>query len=497
MTVVNAFVPVMPRRVGKAIESRNARTIGARCFSKESDNDDPPMFQSTVPRSAAGGSSKSNKFIRIRPRTVRGSRQSFELQTAVTTFERRNRNGERQTIELHAQLHFGTEPYFEYYNSKDFASRHDRVHYELLVDQDLMAVKDGLRYLPASPDGGRVLMSSASDANTAAQYGLTCQVDVMDFTHKNWVHADLTRQELLRQSRNENVLGQAESEPLWALASTAPTWPGAEAVSALFRPSTPSTPLSSPVTRRLFSNLFLPGNSLAALFRALFWVAVPSPELSVMVLDWSSILPRPTGGISQVALPVLQCLLTGNIQEARQLVFGQMIAGGQSGSDKETLLVGKRNDHALQVLQTSLDRDGCHSMALLYGGLHCQDLHRKLLGMGFAPTKTQWRTAWSVIVPSFGTGSGKSGRLESFASSSSPEAVAVGLVVLPMYLLVGGLDWIGTLHDLAAAVDAGHFVDASLDVTLYLVRHVMLYLGLTKFVVEWDGGVSLFGTDNR
>jgi hypothetical protein len=103
------------------------------------------------------------------------------------------------------------------------------------------------------------------------------------------------------------------------------------------------------------------------LLRAIFWVTVPSPELSVMLLDWSSILPRPTGGISQVALPVLESLLTGNLQEARQLIFGQMLVSGQSRSGDEKVLIGKRNEHAINVLATSLDhvRGGRH--ALLYG----------------------------------------------------------------------------------------------------------------------------------
>lgn len=306
------------------------------------------------------------KFIRLQPRTVRGSRQCFELQTAVTTLERVTPEGEKEQVDLYAQLHFGDQEYFEYFNSDDFLSKNDRVLYELVVDQSMMQ-KDtkGFRYLPRSTNGSRILMASPTDQQTALQYGLTCQVDVMDYSQPNWIHADLTRQEILEQTERRRPV--SSTEPIWALASTAPTWPGAEAISALFRPSIPSTSLSSPVTRRLFSNLFLPGNALAGLLRAIFWVTVPSPELSVMLLDWSSILPRPTGGVSQVALPVMESLLTGNIQEARQLIFGQMLVSGQSSSGGEKVLVGKRNEHAVNVLAKSLDhvRGGRH--AFLYG----------------------------------------------------------------------------------------------------------------------------------
>jgi hypothetical protein len=312
------------------------------------------------------GMGSNPKFIRLLPRTVRGSRQCFELQTAVTTFERVTPEGDKELVELHAQLHFGDHDYFEYFSSDEFLSKNDRVLYELVIDNSMME-KDtkGFRYLPQSNDGGRILMASLTDQQTALQYGLTCQVDVMDYAQPKWIHADLTRQEILELIETKQP--SSNTEPIWALASTAPTWPGAEAISALFRPSTPSTSLSSPVTRRLFSNLFLPGNALAGLLRALFWLTVPSPELSVMLLDWSSILPRPTGGVSQVALPVVQSLLTGNLREARQLIFGQMLVSGQSSSGDEKVLIGKRNEHAINVLTKSLNqvRGGRH--ALLYG----------------------------------------------------------------------------------------------------------------------------------
>lgn len=306
------------------------------------------------------------KFIRLLPRTVRGSRQCFELQTAVTTFERVTPEGDKEQVELHAQLHFGDHDYFEYFRSDEFLSRKDWVLYELVIDNFMMEKNTkGFRYLPQSNDGGSILMASPTDQQTARQYGLTCQVDVMDYAHPKWIHADLTRQEIVELIEIRQP--SSSTEPIWALASTAPTWPGAEAISALFRPSTPSTSLSTPVTRRLFSNLFLPGNALAGLLRALFWLTVPSPELSVMLLDWSSILPRPTGGVSQVALPVVESLLTGNLMEARQLIFAQMLVSGQSSSGDEKVLIGKRNEHAINVLTKSLDqvRGGKH--ALLYG----------------------------------------------------------------------------------------------------------------------------------
>lgn len=421
-------------------------------------------------------------------------------------------------------VHFGDPSYFEYYNSPDFEEKYDAVHYELIVDEDLLSADaDGNKRLRPRNDGQSVLMPSDSDQRLADSYGLETQVRSIDYAKPGWVHADFTRQEMLSRIEKPPAANAAEAEaaassgrndkrPIWALASTAPAFPGSEAVAAIFRPSTPSLPLSSPVTRRLFSNLFLPGDAFAGLIRALLWTTVPSPELSIMVLDWSSLTPRPTGGISRVALPVLECLLTGNVAEGRKLVFGQMVSAGQNSDDRsstESLLVGKRNDRALSVLRSSIE-NGRKKNALLYGGMHCADLTRKLESAGFVPVKTEWRTAFGVDVPRFGTGSsvdlsrgrknrvanGVADRLESFAASSSPAGIALGLVVVPTYLAIGGFDWLATVRDVGSAVERGQMLDGIAEVLLYVIRHAALYLGLAKFVVEWDGGTSLFGGED-
>lgn len=491
MTMFEAEALVVPRLGKKRQGIRSSFSLSA--MVNLDDNGNEKQSSTLLPP----------RYIRMFPRTARGSRQCFEVQTAVTTLERTTADGRLERVDLHAQLHLGSPDYFQTYSSNEFASLYDGVLYELLTDETLLEQgPDGLRYLPPRSDGQSPLMASPADQQMARSYGLVCQVDHINYAKPDWIHADLTRQELLQASNNN----PSSQQPLWALASTAPTWPGAEAAAALFRPSTPSTSLASPVSRRLFSNLFLPGNALVSLLRASFWFLLPTPELSVMLLDWSSLLPRPTGGVSQVALPVLNCLLTGNLQEARQLVFGQMLVSGQGSSTEETLLVGRRNERALDVLedsflssssQPSSSSSGTTTthLALLYGAMHCVDLQGKLRSVGFVPKKTRWRTAWSVRVPQFGTGT-VGPTQEAFAATASPAALAVGLVILPSYLAVGGLDWISSIQEVATAVDEGNVPSFLLVGGLYLLRHVLLYLGLAKFVVEWDGGKGLFGNNN-
>ena len=76
----------------------------------------------------ADGFSKDMKYIRIQPRNTRGNRRTFELQTAVTTLSKTLDNGDISTVDLHSQLHFGDEAYFQFYNDEQFfGSKYDNI----------------------------------------------------------------------------------------------------------------------------------------------------------------------------------------------------------------------------------------------------------------------------------------------------------------------------------------------------------------------------------
>ena len=214
-----------------------------------------------------------------------------------------------------------------------------------------------------------------------------------------------------------------------------------------------------------------------------------------------------------MALPVLACLFTGNIRAARQLILAQMLASSsssgstshQSQSASEPLLIGLRNDHAWKVITKSLQNDRIESVAVLYGSSHIPDLTRRLTEMGFVPTRTKWRTAWSVSVPSFDdigsdehvdddnnnnhSKNDNSSVMKPFVGLPSV-ALAVGLILLPLYFAIGGWDWITTLQQVARELEQTHVADAAVEVMLYLIRHALTYLGLAKFVVEWDSSSS-------
>ena len=119
-------------------------------------------------------------------------------------------------------------------------------------------------------------------------------------------------------------------------------------------------------------------------------------------------------------------------------------------------------------------------------------MHDKLVrDFGFTPVKTDWRTAWSVSVPktfdrqqqqqSQPVGSGLDN------SYLPPTALAALAVVLPLYLGVGAVDWVDTIHSSAVSLlDHQDPVAFTGDWMLYILRHVLLYIGISKFALEWQ-----------
>ena len=62
--------------------------------------------------------------------------------------------------------------------------------------------------------------------------------------------------------------------------------------------------------------------------------------------------------------------------------------------------------------------------------------------------------------------------------------VALLAVLVTLYLTVSAGDWISTWQSLIQADSA---LDVSLDAFLYLIRHVLLYVGLSKLVLlDWQ-----------
>ena len=424
-------------------------------------------FSSTDARTLSSESSKYTRWNESKGGT-------FELQTAVNTFQK-----DATVVEVHAQLHVGDQAYFDFYNSFEFNYDKTAILYELLVDEELLQGTQERRYLRR----GTTIQAPLADQKLAFQYGWKSQADVINYDLPRWFHADLTRQEFVRLLDSEHD----PSLPLWKQAEQKQSpVPGAalEAATALVVP--PLFVQASSPNRRIFTNLFLPGDSLATWLRSLLWITVPSPELSILLLDLSSTWfyfaekqTTTSSRFSPIGLALLNVLAAGKLNCFRKLVFGQVVVAGHNAAASldtagttSSLLIGKRNDHALGVLEQTLGRNrNKDNVALLYGCNHCPDIHSKLKAEGFVHAGTEWRTAWSVALDEPLEESNKGIRLF-FA------------LLLPVYFVVGGSDWTSTMRDLAEAADAADFVSFFLLGALYMVRHVLLYVCLSKLVLD-------------
>jgi hypothetical protein len=388
----------------------------------------------------------------------------WNMQTAVTTFQKEN-----STLELHAQLHFGTHEYFDYYNTQFQSAKKNNyvVLYELLVDEQLLG--DNNRLLQNAR-----IQASRSDQAVAQRYGWACQADVIQYNNNcmnhdrdNWIHADLTRQELLRLLliRNDASSTTTSSTPLWRLASSASQRQTPEALTALLL----GPPFLASTNRQLFTNLFLQGSSLALAIRALLWFTVPSPELSILLLDWSSLTDA---RLSRSVAPLVRALERGQWQCARQIVFGQVallahVNPTLNNNNKQYALMTRRNERAIQVVKEQVQRNNNtnnNKLALLYGCNHCRELHQLLVADGYESVQTEWRTAWSV-------------QLDNDNDSSSVATTWSSLVLVSLYLGVGGLDWIAAWREFGTASDGSEAIGFA---AFYLLRHVLLYVGLAK-----------------
>ena len=57
------------------------------------------------------------------------------------------------------------------------------------------------------------------------------------------------------------------------------------------------------------------------------------------------------------------------------------------------------------------------------------------------------------------------------------------------------MDWVSTMCDLGDDLDWRIYIEGFPGVLLYLVRHVALYVGISKIVVDWGGNEGIFEED--
>ncbi len=139
--------------------------------------------------------SDASGFIRI-SRDAEGNAQA--MQTSVTRYEFENEDGDTVTVDLIGVVHVGEQEYYEQFNEQ--FKQYDGMLYELVAPEGTVIPKGGGR-----DDAGTITNPVAAlQKGMQASLGLEFQLEHIDYTMDNFIHADMTPEEFAESMKNND-----------------------------------------------------------------------------------------------------------------------------------------------------------------------------------------------------------------------------------------------------------------------------------------------------
>ena len=135
----------------------------------------------------------SNRFIRIR-RDAKG--KPLAMETSIVRYFGKNKKGQRVIVDLIGVVHIGEKAYYEKLNKR--FTQYDALLYELVAPEGTKIPKGGAR------GGSGVNPIAALQKTMQASLGLEFQLDHIDYTKDNFVHADMSPTEFMESMKNNN-----------------------------------------------------------------------------------------------------------------------------------------------------------------------------------------------------------------------------------------------------------------------------------------------------
>lgn len=256
-------------------------------------------------------------------RFVQGNGQwEGELQTAIVSFE----NDAGIQLNLVAAVHLGDEEYYAKLNS--YFRTQDVVLYELVAEPNQVPTRDGR-------ESSTSLIGFIQQA-MAGFLNIGFQLDEIDYTRPNFLHADLTPSQLdaLMASKDESFFTMFLNLAMAQLAE---------------QNASPDEPLSS------FTMLSL---------------------LSAMNSD------------NQNA--AIKFLFAQELGRSGGVMVGEEL-------EQQITILGDRNKVALRVLGEALQNPDYRQISIFYGAAHMPGIEREIsASMGFTRTEQSWHAAWVV-----------------------------------------------------------------------------------------------------
>jgi hypothetical protein len=263
------------------------------------------------------------KFIRIQ-RDAKG--QAVALETAVARYTSAT-GGQNYTVDLIGAIHVGDRAYYDKLN-------------KLFEDYDV------LLYELVAPQGTRIPRGGKQSDNPIAflqqmmknVLDLDLQLEHVDYTKKNFVHADLSPDDMAQAMHK--------------------------------RGETPLTLVLS-----IFADMMRQQN-LQELKKQ------KSPAKDEEDLDLLSLLLDPDSGMK--------------LKRAMADQLADLSGAGALGNTLTTLLIADRNQAAVKVLEKEIAK-GRRKIGIFYGVAHLPDFDKRLRGkLGLKATNERWLVAWDL-----------------------------------------------------------------------------------------------------
>ena len=245
-----------------------------------------------------------------------------ELQTAIVSFE----NDAGIQLNLVAAVHLGDEEYYAELN--DYFRTQDAVLYELVAEPNQVPVR-GSRESSTSLIG---LIQKAM----AGFLNIGFQLDEIDYTQSNFLHADLTPSQLdeLMASKNENFF-------------------------------------------TMFLNL------------AMAQMAQQSASAGDRLSSFN-MLSLLSAMNSENQNAALKFLFAQELGRSGGVIVGEEL-------EQQLTLLGDRNKAALRILGDALQNPDFRRVSIFYGAAHMPGIEREIRAtMGFSRTELRWQSAWIV-----------------------------------------------------------------------------------------------------